>query len=141
MRLTMFTDYGLRVLLVLASRRDGLVTNAEISAAFSISDAHLMKVAHALVRTGWVEAVRGRNGGLRLAADPRRLDLRRIVETLESDFALVECFGPENACRLTGGCGVERVLADALRKFHEELARHTLADLVARSPALQKLPL
>ena len=62
MRLTMFADFGLRVLLVLASRRDSLVTNSEISAAFGISDTHLMKVAHALARTGWVETVRGRSG-------------------------------------------------------------------------------
>lgn len=141
MRLTMFADFGLRVLLVLASRRDTLVTNSEISAAFGISDTHLMKVAQALARTGWVETVRGRSGGLRLAVDPAQLSLRRIVETLESDFALVECFGPDNRCVLTGGCGVERALAEALRKFYEELERHTLADLVLRSPALKALPL
>lgn len=141
MRLTMFTDFGLRVLLVLASRRDSLVTNPEISAAFGISDTHLMKVAQALARLGWVETIRGRSGGMRLAVDPERLSLRRIVETLESDFALVECFGADNRCVLTGGCGVERALAEALRKFYAELERHSLADLARRSPALKKLPL
>ncbi len=141
MRLTMFTDFGLRVLLVLASKPERLVTNAEISSAFAISDAHLMKVVNALTRAGWVDAVRGRNGGLRLAIEPARLNLRRIVETLESDFALVECFGPDNRCRLTGGCGVEQVLGTALRKFQEELERHSLADLMQRSPALKRLPL
>jgi Rrf2 family transcriptional regulator, nitric oxide-sensitive transcriptional repressor len=141
MRLTMFTDFGLRVLLVLASRRESLVTNSEISAAFDISDAHLLKVANALARTGWVETVRGRSGGLRLAVDPAQLSLRRIVEALESDFALVECFGTDNRCRLTGGCGVERALAGALRRFYEELERHSLADLVRCSPSLKKLPL
>lgn len=137
MRLTLFTDYALRVLLVLATRRDGLVTIAEISGSFDISEAHLMKVANALARTGWVETVRGRGGGMRLAADASRLTLRRIVETLENDFAVVECFGKENRCVLTGGCGVERAFAKALRAFHEELEKHTLADLVARSPALR----
>jgi len=139
MRLTMFTDYALRVLLVLSARRDGLVTIAEVSESFKISETHLMKVANALAHTGWVETVRGRGGGMRLAADPARLTLREIVETLESDFAVVECLGVENRCVLTGGCGVERALTKAMRAFFQELERYTLADLTARSTALKRL--
>ncbi len=139
MRLTVFTDYGLRVLLVLTARSGELVTIAEVSTAFDISEAHLMKVANTLARTGWVETVRGRGGGMRLATDPERLTLRRIVETLEAEFALVECFGEHNLCRLSGGCGVEPVLGKALRAFFEELEKHTLAGLAARSSALKRV--
>lgn len=137
MRLTVFTDYGLRILLVLAARRDERLTIADIAAGFGISDAHLMKVTHALGRTGWVETVRGRGGGMRLAVDPEKLSLRRIVVTLENEFSLVECFTERNECRLMGACGVERALGRAMRAFFDELERHTLADLVAGSPALQ----
>lgn len=139
MRLTVFTDYALRVLLVLTARRGSLVTIADVSSAFDISEAHLMKVANTLARTGWVETVRGRGGGMRLAVDPERLTLRRIVETLEADFALVECLGEGNLCRLTGGCGVERALGRAMRAFFEELEKYTLADLAARSPSLKRV--
>jgi Rrf2 family nitric oxide-sensitive transcriptional repressor len=139
MRLTVFTDYALRVLLVLTASRDSLVTIAEVSSSFEISEAHLMKVANTLARTGWVETVRGRGGGMRLAVEPERLTLRRIVETLEAEFALVECFGDDNRCRLTGGCGVERALGKALRAFFEELEKYTLADLATRSPALKRV--
>jgi Rrf2 family nitric oxide-sensitive transcriptional repressor len=141
MRLTLFTDYGIRVLLVLTARRDVLVRTSDIASSFGISDAHLMKVTNALARAGWVEAVRGRNGGMRLATDPSKLTLRKIVEALEPDFALVECFGDNNHCALSGGCGVERALSGALRAFYAELDRYTLADLALRSPALRKLPL
>ena len=79
MRLTVFTDYSLRVLLVLASRTDELVTISDIAAAFDISHAHLMKVTHVLGKTGWVDTVRGRNGGMRLATDPRKLKLGDVV--------------------------------------------------------------
>ena len=64
MRLTVFTDYSLRVLLVLASRTEELVTISDIAAAFDVSHAHLMKVTHVLGKTGWVDTVRGRNGGM-----------------------------------------------------------------------------
>jgi Rrf2 family transcriptional regulator, nitric oxide-sensitive transcriptional repressor len=139
MRLTVFADYALRVLLVLASRTDNLVTIADLSSAFGISEAHLMKVTHALGKTGWVETVRGRNGGMRLATAPRELRLGQVVQRLEADFALVECLGEVNQCVLTGGCGLERAILLARDAFFAELDRYTLADLVNTSPALTEL--
>ncbi|KRC23247.1 Rrf2 family transcriptional regulator [Acidovorax sp. Root217] len=141
MRLTLFTDYSLRVLLVLASRTESLVTIADITEAFDISQAHLMKVTHALGKTGWVDTVRGRNGGMRLAVDPRRLSLGEVVRRLEADFALVECMGEDNHCVLTGGCGLEAALRQATEVFLRELDRYTIADLVNTSPALAQLAL
>jgi len=141
MRLTVFTDYALRVLLVLATRTEDLVTIADVSSAFGISDAHLMKVAHVLGKTGWVDTVRGRNGGMRLAVAPRTLKLGEVVRRLEADFALVECFGADNRCVLTDGCGLQQALALAMTAFFAELDRYTLADLVAASPALAALPM
>jgi Rrf2 family transcriptional regulator, nitric oxide-sensitive transcriptional repressor len=139
MRLTVFTDYSLRALLVLATRTDDLVTIADISSAFGISQAHLMKVTHVLGKTGWVETVRGRNGGMRLGTDPRKLRLGEAVRQLEADFALVECLGEANQCVLTGGCGLERAILLARDAFFAELDRYTLADLVNTSPALGTL--
>ena len=141
MRLTLFTDYSLRVLLVLATRTESLVTIADLSKAFDISNAHLMKVTHMLGKSGWVETVRGRNGGMRLAAAPRTLKLGQVVQRLEADFALVECFGEDNRCVLTDGCGLQQALALAMKAFFDELDRYTLADLVAASPALAALPM
>ena len=141
MRLTVFTDYALRVLLVLASRTDALVTIADVAKAFEISDAHLTKVAHVLGKTGWVDTVRGRNGGMRLGVAPRTLKLGQVIQRLEADFALVECFGTDNHCVLTGGCGLQQALALAMRAFLAELDRYTLADLVDASPALAALPM
>lgn len=141
MRLTLFTDYSLRVLLVLATRTESLVTIADLAKVYDISQAHLMKVTHMLGKTGWVDTVRGRNGGMRLAVHPSTLKLGTLVRRLESDFALVECFGEDNRCVLTGGCELAAVLARALQAFLEELDRYSLADIANGSPALMTLPL
>jgi Rrf2 family nitric oxide-sensitive transcriptional repressor len=141
MRLTVFTDYSLRVLLVLATRTDDLMTIADISSAFGISEAHVMKVVHVLGKTGWIETVRGRNGGMRLGTPPARMRLGQVVQTLEADFALVECLGEANHCVLTGGCGLERAILLARDAFFAELDRYSLADLVNTSPALSVLPI
>lgn len=140
MRLTSFTDYGLRVLMVLAGRPDRLSTIAEIAADFGISATHLMKVALVLGKTGWVETVRGRNGGMRLAVDPSSLRLGDVVRQLEPDFALVECFSDTGNCILAGGCELERTIARALEAFMRELDRVTLAQVVRSSPRLERLP-
>ena len=141
MRLTLFTDYSLRALLVLATRTESLVTIADLSRAFDISHAHLMKVTHVLGKSGWVDTVRGRNGGMRLSVHPSKLKVGTIVRHLETDFALVECFGENNHCVLTGGCELAAVLARAMQAFLEELDRYSLADIANASPALMELPL
>jgi Rrf2 family nitric oxide-sensitive transcriptional repressor len=78
---------------------------------------------------------------MRLEVDPRKLRLGEVVRRLEADFALVECFGSDNRCVLTGGCGLERALQLALAAFFAELDRYTLADLANASPALVALPM
>jgi hypothetical protein len=78
---------------------------------------------------------------MRLAAHPSKLGIGTIVRHLESDFALVECFGDDNRCVLTGGCELAAVLARAMQAFLDELDRYSLADLANASPALMVLPM
>lgn len=134
MRLTYFTDYAFRVLIYLAVQPDRRCTIREISTAYDISRAHLMKVVNLLTREGLVIAQRGPNGGLVLAVPPEQLRLGDVVRKTEDDLGPVECFRPENQCRLTPACALAPVLARALGAFLEELDQHTLADLV-RQPA------
>jgi Rrf2 family nitric oxide-sensitive transcriptional repressor len=140
MRLTTFTDYALRVLLVLAGDPTRRTTIDAIAVDFDISATHLMKVSLVLGRTGWVETIRGRNGGMRLAVDPSMLRLGQMVQQLESDFALVECFAPDGNCLLAGGCGLEVAFSRAYEAFMSELDQVTLADLVRTTTSLGKLP-
>ena len=64
MRLTVYTDYALRLLMYLAVKDDGLATIAEVAESYDISRNHMMKVAHQLGVAGYVATVRGRSGGL-----------------------------------------------------------------------------
>lgn len=136
MRLTVLSDYSLRVLMYLGARPDRLATIEEIAGAYGISENHLMKVVHRLGQLGFVETLRGRGGGLRLGKPADDMTLGQILRSVEEDFQLVECFGAEDACRITNVCRLKRVLHRALEAYFEVLDEWTLADLVADRKAL-----
>ena len=96
MRLTDYTDYSLRVMLYLAVRPEGLTTIQEISDAYGISKNHLMKVVQRLGELGWIETVRGRNGGLKLNERSAALTIGEVVRNTENDFAIVGCFAGDD---------------------------------------------
>jgi Rrf2 family transcriptional regulator, nitric oxide-sensitive transcriptional repressor len=138
-RLTGYTDYGLRVLIYLAVRPDGFGTVQSIAEAYGISRNHLMKVVHTLSRRGYIDTVRGKGGGMRLRLSPDRINVGGVIRDLESDLRLVECFGPDNRCVITPECGLKNLLSEALRAFLAVLDRATLADLIAEPAPLRRL--
>jgi Rrf2 family nitric oxide-sensitive transcriptional repressor len=130
MRLTMFSDYTLRVLMYAASVRGRLITIDETAKIYGISRAHLKKVVNTLVRAGYLEGVRGRSGGFRLAQPPAKINLGAVIRETELDFALVECFTADNRCLISRFCRLPQVLNEALNAFADTLDRYTLADLL-----------
>ena len=130
MRLTTMTDYALRLLMYVAQHPGRLCTISEVAGAYGISEAHLMKITHQLGLAGWLETVRGKGGGMRLAAAPAEINLGAVVRSVEPDFALVDCLATDNTCRLTGNCRLTGIVSEALRSFMAHLDRHTLADLL-----------
>ncbi|HWG06319.1 MAG TPA: Rrf2 family transcriptional regulator, partial [Beijerinckiaceae bacterium] len=139
MRLTIYTDYALRLLMYLALKDDGLATIAEIAESYGISKNHLMKVAHQLGIRGYIETVRGRGGGLRLAKSSEKIGLGELVRHTEPDMALVPCFKPEDApCAIRSCCLLQTALDKARQAFIEVLDGYTLSDLVRPRAALRR---
>ncbi len=140
MRLTSFADYSLRVLMYLGVQGDELATIGGIAAAYGISENHLMKVVHFLALQGYVETVRGKGGGLRLARPPERIGIGEVVRATEESLALVECFDAEqNQCNIAPACVLKGVFRKASDAFFAELDRYTLADLLRPAPRLVRI--
>lgn len=129
MRLTAFTDYGLRTLMRLAGSPGLSFTTDGIAGEFGISRNHLTKVVRDLARAGFIRTRRGAGGGFHLARDPRSLALGEIVRFLEQRYALVECFRSDGgACNLTPHCRLKSKLAAAHEAFLRELDTTMLAE-------------
>lgn len=130
MRLTRFSDYALRILLYAASFQNGQRATIEDTAArFDISVGHLKKVVMLLTQQGYLEGVRGRSGGFRLARRPEDIRLGAVLRVTEPDFGLVECFVAGNTCHITPHCRLPMVLNRALAAFLAECDRYSLADM------------
>lgn len=129
MRLTSFTDYGLRVLMRMAGAPDRAFTAADLAAEFRVSRNHLAKVISALAAANLLETRRGGGGGAMLARAPDDIRLGDVVAILEADQSLVECFASGSpGCTLTPHCRMKARLAHAETAFVAELNRSTLAD-------------
>lgn len=140
MRLTAFSDYSLRVLMYLALQRGELTTIPAIAAAYDISGNHLMKVVHHLVRSGLVESVRGKGGGIRLARPAGEIRLGAVVRASEGEMPIVECLGdPADACCIARGCRLSGILLQAFDALYATLDQYTVADLVGNAPTLKRL--
>lgn len=131
MRLNAFTDYCLRVLMLLAAQPQRRVTVGAVATSFGINRNHLTKVVHFLGREGWVLTVRGKGGGLSLAQAPGDIVIGEVVRRAEGADRPAECFEPGTpACLLARGCRLRGVLQEATTAFHDVLDGCTLADLV-----------
>lgn len=140
MRLTLHTDFALRLLMLLALEPDTLHTIEEVATRYRISKNHLMKVAQTLVQKGFVESVRGRSGGLRLAKPADRINLGAVVRTTEDSLTLVECFDREtNTCVVAPACGLRGPLDEALAAFFAVLNKYSLADLVSNPATYRRM--
>ncbi|SDZ92863.1 RrF2 family transcriptional regulator [Microbulbifer marinus] len=130
MHITRYTDYSLRVLIYLAVNNEGLCTISDIAKSYDISKNHLMKIVQDLNAKGYLQAIRGKNGGVRLNTEPSDINIGKLVRELENESKLVECFGGNNQCVITPTCQLKQIFAKAMESFFSTLDAYTLADLV-----------
>jgi Rrf2 family nitric oxide-sensitive transcriptional repressor len=112
------------------SRRQRRTTIAEIAESFDISKAHLMKVVNRLGRQGYIETIRGRGGGMRLARSPEEIRVGAVVRETEDDLAVMGCLAETGFCRIEGCCVLRRALHEATLAFLNILDGYTLVDLL-----------
>ncbi|MEB8172003.1 Rrf2 family transcriptional regulator [Macrococcus caseolyticus] len=130
MKLTLYSDYSLRVLMYVA-RQEHRVQIDEIANFYGISKNHLTKVVNNLATLGYIETTRGRGGGIRIKMTPEEINIGALIRKTEEHFNLVECFDREtNTCPIAGICGLQGVLSEALVAYLAVLDSYTLNDIL-----------
>ncbi len=139
MRLTLHTDYSLRVLIHAGVADGKLVTINDVAKTFNISKQHLMKVVNHLSQKGYLDTVRGRGGGIRLRRLPREINIGEVVRQTEETLELVGCMERRGYCPIQRVCELRGVFDEATRAFLAVLDGYTLADLIRPRRALSSL--
>lgn len=138
MQLTRHTDFSLRVLIYLSlNKTEELVTINEISDHFEILKNHLTKVVNHLAQKGYVETIRGKNGGLRLAKKPADIKLGDVVQSMEMNLDVVDCSKP--LCPLINNCKLKHILNEAKHSFLKTLNNYTVEDLNTEPEIIKSL--
>ena len=162
MRLTTYSDYAIRTLMYLAvtPEEETLTTITDIANSYKISRSHLTKIIHQLAQIGYIESIRGKNGGIRLAKPAKEINLGEVIRQTEPDFQLVPCFAhintkpddertelnpvkipnkPAEICEITPVCKLKSVFYKATQAFLEVMDSYTLADIVENEEELWQI--
>ncbi len=140
MRLTRHTDNALRTLIYIALHDDAPSRITDIARRMGMSEDHAAKVIARLADLGFVQTLRGRSGGVRLARPAAEVNIGEVVRATEDNLTLVECFDPAtNQCPIAPACALAPALDEALNAFFAVLDRYSLADLTAKPRALERL--
>ena len=140
MRLTRQTNYAVRILMYCAANDADLSRIGEIARAYTVSELFLFKILQPLTKSGLIQTVRGRNGGIRLGRPAEKISLLDVVKVTEDNFAMAECFENDAAeCPLVDSCGLNTALRKALGAFFDVLADYSIDDLVKARPSINFL--
>lgn len=140
MKLTQYTDYGLRALIALAVAPDRRLTVNGISAAYGISRNHLVKVVAKLADLGYVETTRGKGGGVRLARAPEDIRVGHVVREMEAGLGVVECLGKNGGgCVISPVCQLKGLFEEATQAFLAALDEHRLSELARPQAPVARL--
>ncbi|HJD61727.1 MAG TPA: Rrf2 family transcriptional regulator [Rickettsia endosymbiont of Columbicola hoogstraali] len=130
MQITSFTDYGLRSLIYLTYKQEKICSIKEIAEYYNISLNHLVKVIHKLVQLGYISSSKGKGGGIKIAFNPSSMKLGDIIEKLEPNMDIVECFNKDNQCRINNSCQFKHFIKEASNAFIKTLNNYTLEDAI-----------
>jgi Rrf2 family transcriptional regulator, nitric oxide-sensitive transcriptional repressor len=139
-QLTQYTDFALRTLIALGINPGEKLTVTDISKAYGISRFHLVKVVAQLAELGFIETLRGKGGGMRLAKAPQEIRLGQVVRAMEAELGVVECLKAEGgSCVIAPACRLKTLLRGATQQFLTSLDEHTLEDVLRQRAPVARL--
>ena len=122
--------YALRVMIDLAEHQsDGFIPLKVIAERQEISEKYLENILKVLVQNGFLEGLRGKGGGYRLARKPEDYTAEEIVRLCEGTLAPVGCMKDGECCDRADCCPTRPMWEGLDRTINDYLRRWTLADL------------
>jgi Rrf2 family transcriptional regulator, cysteine metabolism repressor len=142
MKVSTRSTYAIRALVYLGrNTSEGPVRLATIAEKQRIPLPYLEQIFSKLRRAHLVEAVRGPQGGYKLARVPGEISLADIIRSLEGPIEPVLCSMPENRapdCHDVDGCISRHICSELDGELTRVLTRNTLKTLCGEADRLQR---
>ena len=131
MHLSKFSDYSFRALVYLAKHPDELCTIETLANEAQTSIHHMKKVIHKLSMLEYIDAKKGRNGGVILGKKPNQINLKDVLLATEENLQLVECLRQNQQCHMNQvGCHLQGIVSQATNQFLQTFSMYTIQDLI-----------
>ena len=121
--------YGLKAIFELAlNYGSGPVSLKKIAEKYDISESYLEQLFAKLRKSGYIDTVRGPQGGYFLSRKPDEITVGMILRTLEGDITTSECVSKE-VCSRESICATRVILEKIENSINNVIDNITLADM------------
>jgi len=127
------TDFLYRALIYVALHPERWVTAREVTEAYKLSHNHISKVCQELIRCGFLNAQRGRGGGVQLARKPEDIHLGELLFLDDDKPKIIDCeTGIGGSCCIAPACRLKEIFAQAKRAFLDAMNSPTLDEVISQ---------
>ena len=139
MRITLESDYALRILTELAMH-DSVVDAKTISDNTSVTLRFTLKILHKLVQSDIVSSFKGTKGGYKLKVSASEISLKNIIELIDGPIAMVRCLESAEGCALNKdktACIYHHIFDTISLDVANKLSKITISDVLNKNYSLK----
>ena len=134
MRITLESDYALRIISALAECDDVVDAN-KLSDTTSVTLRFTLKILHKLVQGNLVTSYKGSKGGYKLKVSPNEITLKDVIELIDGPIAIVRCLGNGETCSMNSdktACIYHHIFDKISFDLAIKLQNITIADVLSK---------
>ncbi len=141
MRITLESDYALRILTELASCEK--ITDAKtLSENTSVTIRFTLKILHKLVQGDFVSSFKGASGGYMIKRKPEKITLKSVIELIDGPIVIARCVESGESCSLNrdkSSCIYHHIFDTISLDVAKKLSSITIADVLNKNYSILSL--
>ncbi len=135
MRITLESDYALRILSALATHKE-IVDAKTLAEETSVTINFTLKILRKLVNCKMVKSYKGVRGGYSLNIPPEKITLKLVIEEIDGPIAIVRCLESQETCSLNQdktACIYHHIFDTISLDVAKKLAGITILDVINKT--------